>query len=78
MPEELQGPPYLCWKDDEDLTERVREKVAAGTGNVHSSLRRLWRLRRRDAKGSAHVVVVCSHGHHNVFLVPFPPQGPKP
>lgn len=74
MAETPQVPPYLCWKDEEDLTEQVRRNAAAnGDGNIEVTFSAQFRLfGRPPAHKAEHILATYSHGHFNVFFVPVP------
>ena len=71
-------PKYQCWgPDKEDLTDQVA-RVAASQGDtvvtifrwdIGKALNTMLNRLRRAAPRENRIVVVCSKGHENVFVV---------
>lgn len=57
---------YKCYEDEEDLTEKVREKVRGLGGNVVVAVRSAGAAARKPVK-PWEIIVECSQGHRNKF-----------
>lgn len=58
---------YECWGDDhEDLTQKVEEELANGGTVTFGVTGSIGRPRKSSPRK---VLVICSKGHENVFIV---------